>query len=39
MTVQSLWSVSWLMQVNGYARAVAADHMAGMSAAMLIAYL
>jgi len=39
MAVQSLWSVSWLMQVNGYARAVAADHMAGMSAAMLIAYL
>lgn len=39
MAVQSLWSVSWLMRVNGYGRAVAADHMAGMSLAMLIAYL
>jgi hypothetical protein len=39
MAVQSLWSISWLMQVNGYTRAVAADHLAGMSIAMLIAYL
>jgi MFS family permease len=39
MAVQSLWSISWLMQVNGYTRAVAADHMAGMSLAMLIAYV
>lgn len=38
MAVQSLWSISWLMQVNGYNRATAADHMAGMSVAMLIAY-
>ena len=39
MAIQSLWSISWLMQVNGYTRAIAADHMAGMSLAMLIAYL
>jgi predicted MFS family arabinose efflux permease len=38
MAIQSLWSISWLMQVNGYDRATAADHMAGMSVAMLIAY-
>jgi predicted MFS family arabinose efflux permease len=39
MAVQSLWSISWLMQVNGYTRTVAADHMAGMSVAMLISYV
>lgn len=39
MAVQSLWSVSWLMQVNGHTRATAAEHMAQMSIAMLIAYL
>ncbi len=38
MAIQSLWSISWLMQVNGYDRATAAEHMAGMSVAMLIAY-
>jgi sugar phosphate permease len=39
MALQSLWSISWLMQVNGYTRAVAAEHMAGVSVAMLIAYV
>jgi MFS family permease len=39
MAVQSLWSISWLIQVNGYTRTVAAGHMAGMSVAMLIAYV
>jgi MFS family permease len=39
MAVQSLWSISWLMQVNGYTRTVAAEHMAGMSGAMLLAYV
>ncbi|TLD46135.1 MAG: putative sulfoacetate transporter SauU [Accumulibacter sp.] len=39
MAVQSLWSISWLMQVSGYTRARAADHMAGMSVAMLLAYV
>lgn len=35
MAVQSLWSISWLMQVSGYTRAVAAEHMAGMSGSAL----
>ncbi|EXI74874.1 MAG TPA: MFS transporter [Candidatus Accumulibacter phosphatis] len=39
MAVQSLWSISWLMQVNGYTRTMAAEHMAGMSLAMLLAYV
>lgn len=39
MAVQSLWSVAWLMQVNGYSRAAAADHIAAMSVAMLLAYV
>lgn len=39
MAVQGLWSISWLMTVNGFTRAVAADHLAGMSLAMLIAYI
>lgn len=39
MAVQSLWSVSWLMNVNAFTRPVAADHIAGMSVAMLLAYV
>lgn len=39
MAVQSLWSLSWLMQVNGYARAYAAEHLAAMGSAMLVAYV
>jgi hypothetical protein len=39
MAIQSLWSMSWLMQVNGYSRSVAADHLAAMSVAMLISYV
>ncbi len=38
MAVQSLWSSAWLMHVNGVTRAVAADHLAAMSLAMLVAY-
>ena len=38
MAIQSLWSSAWLMQVNGYTRAQAADHLAAMSAAMIVAY-
>ena len=38
MAVQSLWSSAWLMNVNGYSRTVAADHLAAMSVAMLVAY-
>ncbi|MFZ2853088.1 MAG: MFS transporter [Rhodocyclaceae bacterium] len=39
MAIQSLWSMSWLMQVNGHSRRIAADHLAGMSAAMLVTYV
>jgi predicted MFS family arabinose efflux permease len=39
MAVQSLWSLAWLMQVNGYSRAQAAAHLAAMGSAMLVAYL
>lgn len=39
MAVQSLWSSAWLMQVNGYSRTQAANHLAAMSLAMLFAYL
>lgn len=39
MAVQSLWSVSWLMQVDGHSRSLAADYMRSMSAAMLVAYV
>jgi predicted MFS family arabinose efflux permease len=38
MAVQTLWSSGWLMNVNGYTRTVAADHLALMSLAMLISY-
>ena len=39
MAIQSLWSMSWLMQVNGFTRSVAAEHLAAMSIAMLISYV
>jgi MFS family permease len=39
MAVQSLWSSAWLMHVNGYARSLAADHLAAMSMAMVVAYI
>ena len=39
MAIQGLWSMIWLMQVNGYSRAVAADHLAAMSFAMLFTYI
>lgn len=39
MAIQSLWSVSWLMQVNLVSRAGAADHLAAMSIAMLASYV
>ncbi len=38
MSVQTLWSSAWLMHVNGYSRTVAADHLAAMSIAMVVAY-
>jgi len=39
MAVQGLWSVSWLMEVNGHGRAEAAAHLAAMAVAMLFSYL
>jgi predicted MFS family arabinose efflux permease len=39
MAVQSLWSSAWLIHVNGYTRSLAADHLAAMSLAMVLAYL
>lgn len=39
MAVQSLWSISWLMQVNAYTRAIAAEHLAAMNVALLVAYV
>jgi MFS family permease len=38
MAIQSLWSSAWLIHVNGYSRAIAADHLAAMSVAMVLAY-
>lgn len=38
MAVQSLWSTAWLIRVNGYSRAIAAEHLAAMSLAMIVAY-
>ena len=39
MAVQGLWSVPWLMEVNGYDRAQAARHLLVMSVVMLAGYL
>jgi MFS family permease len=39
MAVQSLWSSAWLMNVNGHTRSIAADHLAAMSMAMVVAYI
>ena len=38
MAVQSLWSSAWLMQVNGFSRSLAAEHLTAMSVAMIVAY-
>lgn len=37
--VQGLWSVPWLIEVNGYSRAIAARHLLVMGAVMLVGYL
>jgi predicted MFS family arabinose efflux permease len=39
MAIQGLWSMIWLTGVNGHSRAVAADHLAAMSVAMLFTYI
>ena len=38
MAIQGLWSVPWLMEVDGYSRAVAADHLLLVGIAILAAY-
>ena len=38
MAIQSLWSSAWLIHVNGYSRSQAADYLAAMSVAMMVAY-
>jgi hypothetical protein len=39
MAIQGLWSVPWLMEVDGYSRAVAARHLLAMGGVMLAGYL
>src|SRR5262249_13303410 len=39
MAIQGLWSVPWLMEVNGYSRAVAADHLLLVGIVILVGYL
>jgi predicted MFS family arabinose efflux permease len=39
MAVQGLWSVPWLMEVDGYSRAAAADHLLLVGIVVLAGYL
>ena len=39
MAVQGLWAVPWLMAVNGFDRAVAAQHLLAMGITMLVGYI
>lgn len=39
MAVQTLWSSAWLIHVNGFSRTQAAEHLAAMSIAMIVAYI
>lgn len=39
MAVQGLWAVPWLMQFNGYARSLAADHLVALNVGMLAGQL
>lgn len=39
MAIQGLWSVPWLMDVDGYARSEAANHLFAMGAVMLSGYV
>ncbi len=38
MAIQSLWSSAWMIHVTGFSRTQAADHLAAMSVAMVVAY-
>jgi hypothetical protein len=39
MALQGLWAVPWLMEVNGYSRALAADHLFWLNIGMLAGQL
>ena len=39
MAIQGLWSVPWLIEVDGYARAVAARHLLVMGITILVGYI
>ena len=39
MAIQGLWSVPWLMEVNGYSRAIAAEHLLVVGIMILVGYL
>ena len=39
MAIQGLWSVPWLIEVDGYARAIAARHLLVMGITILIGYI
>ena len=39
MAVQGLWAVPWLIEVNGFDRAVAAQHLLAMGVTMLAGYV
>ena len=39
MAIQGLWSVPWLIEVDGYSRPVAANHLLTMSAVILAGYV
>jgi predicted MFS family arabinose efflux permease len=39
MAIQGLWSVPWLIEVDGYSRAEAARHLLAMGGVMLVGYL
>jgi hypothetical protein len=39
MALQGLWAMPWLMEVNGYSRALAANHLFWLNVGMLIGQL
>jgi len=39
MAIQGLWSVPWMMEVEGYSRATAARHLLAVGVVMLIGYM
>ena len=39
MAIQGLWAVPWLMEVSGFDRAIAAQHLLAMGITMLVGYI